>query len=931
MDFRGKKYERGSNWSDPEVVELLQLWADDSVQIELESCLRNQHVFNRIAEVLREKGILRTGDQCREKIKKMKLDYRRIKDNQKTVRGGRTWKFYEVMDRVLTNRPSVSYSSLGGTVISHQVLQGAPGSDAFLLHNLPAAAFSSPSSGSLLFGHPPKPGDLLEIKREDVDSDDGLLNSDPQPPELLYQIAPGDEPDADSKSLGLDQEDLTEMGRGEGVENARFSPSGYSEQNMASSSGTGGSTGAPAAGGRGRGGGRGGEDGDGDRDGLEPRGPRGPAPLWQRKRRRVGCGGGAAGDGRARAGLDAALVRFLGWQRVAEERLISLEEARMEREAEAEERRERMEARRAEQDRQHELRLFTAFASALSAVCPGAAQNLAHTPAQNPAQPAGPAVPERDAQTPRDSVYLSSRGNLMDQAVGILHEGFALYQADKHDFDSNRDGIINLGTSENKLCYDLLSKRLTQADMLHVAPALLEYPDLRGHCFLREEVASFLTEYSKSSSPLKVENVVVMNGCTSLFSCITAVICDPGDAVLIPTPFYGSIKEDVGLYSGVRLVHTHLDCEVANWSGTGGPRHFLLTTDKLEQAMEQAKAEGVRVRAVIFMNPHNPLGEIYSGQEMTAFLEFAKRHELHAIIDEVYMLSVFSESAAFQSVLSLARLPDAQRTHVLWGLSKNQDVLSAMAHLGFFHVIAGIAQHQAAMLLRDRDWVSREFLPQNRARMEAAHRYISGELRSLGIPFLNRPACFFIWADLRKVLSEQSFPAERKLWRCFLHHKILVSPGEAFSCSTPGWFRIIFTDQEDRLRLGMQRLRKALAELGWVSDQQDAVSVGPGRGLENGDQTPGLGNGADEVTSKRDSPAPPGAGASASLVDEDLVVLDRQSSRLASGSSLDSLIGTLRRQIRSCDWLEKNTPEVSAGEDPELFDVFRDLLHRARK
>uniref|UniRef100_A0A8C8AA20 Myb/SANT-like DNA-binding domain-containing protein n=1 Tax=Otus sunia TaxID=257818 RepID=A0A8C8AA20_9STRI len=99
--------QRGSNWSDPEVVELLQLWADESVQMELESCLRNQHVFNRIAEVLREKGIHRTGDQCREKIKKMKLEYRRIKDNSKAPRGGRTWKFYEVMDRVLTSRPAL--------------------------------------------------------------------------------------------------------------------------------------------------------------------------------------------------------------------------------------------------------------------------------------------------------------------------------------------------------------------------------------------------------------------------------------------------------------------------------------------------------------------------------------------------------------------------------------------------------------------------------------------------------------------------------------------------------------------------------------------------------------------------------------------------------------------------------------------------------
>ena len=62
---------------------------------------------------------------------------------------------------------------------------------------------------------------------------------------------------------------------------------------------------------------------------------------------------------------------------------------------------------------------------------------------------------------------------------------------------------------------------------------------------------------------------------------------------------------------------------------------------------------------------------------------------------------------------------------------------------------------------------------------------------------------------------------------------------------------------------------------------------------------------------------------------EDLVLLDREASKPAD--SLDSLIGTLRNQIHSSDWLEKNTPELSAGEDPEILDVFKALLQRAGK
>ena len=76
---------------------------------------------------------------------------------------------------------------------------------------------------------------------------------------------------------------------------------------------------------------------------------------------------------------------------------------------------------------------------------------------------------------------------------------------------------------------------------------------------------------------------------------------------------------------------------------------------------------------------------------------------------------------------------------------------------------------------------------------------------------------------------------------------------------------------------------------------------------------------------EKDSPVPD----TGSLVPDEFVLLDCQASKPAE--SLDSLIGTLRHQIRSSDWLEKNTPELSAGDEPEILDVFKALLQRARK
>lgn len=216
MDFRGRRHERGSNWTDPEIVELLQLWSDESVQIELESSLRNQRVFDRIAHILRERGIYRTGDQCREKIKKMKLEYRRIKDNLKM----RSWKFYDVMDRVLANRPAITYSSLGGTVIAQQVFQnqGSP-LDVHGPGGVPAGTFGPVSSGGFLFGQPPKTENPLDIKCEDVGDD--MMNSGDSHPGMYY--CSGDDQDNDGQSL-MGPEDA--VGRGESSAAARISPSG---------------------------------------------------------------------------------------------------------------------------------------------------------------------------------------------------------------------------------------------------------------------------------------------------------------------------------------------------------------------------------------------------------------------------------------------------------------------------------------------------------------------------------------------------------------------------------------------------------------------------------------------------------------------------------------------------------------------------------
>ncbi|XP_054443173.1 1-aminocyclopropane-1-carboxylate synthase-like protein 1 [Pteronotus mesoamericanus] len=428
-----------------------------------------------------------------------------------------------------------------------------------------------------------------------------------------------------------------------------------------------------------------------------------------------------------------------------------------------------------------------------------------------------------------DSSHLSSRGRVIKWFWDSAEEGYRAYRMDEYDEEKNPHGIVNLGTSENKLCFDLLSKRLSQSDMLQVEPSLLQYPDWRGHLFLREEVARFLSFYCKSPVPLKPENVVVLNGCASLFSALATVLCEAGEAFLIAAPYYGAITQHVYLYGNVRLVCVYLDSEVTGQD----TRPFQLSVEKLEMALQGADSEGVKVKGLILINPQNPLGDIYSPEELREYLEFARRHGLHVVVDEVYMLSVFEESLGYHSVLSLERLPDPQRTHVMWATSKdfgmsglrfgtlyteNQDVATAVASLCRYHGLSGLVQYQMARLLQDHDWINQVYLPENHARLKAAHTYVAGELQALGIPFLNRGAGFFIWADLRKYLPEATFEEEMLLWHRFLDNKVLLSFGKAFECKEPGWFRLVFSDKAHRLRLGMQRVRQVLQGTSQVAE-----------------------------------------------------------------------------------------------------------------
>ena len=95
-------------WSKEEIYKLIEVWGDDSVQAQLNGCKRNQHVFSKISSELLEAGYERSAAQCRDKIKKLKGEYRKIKDKRNRSGEGRysEWEYFDAIDNVLGHRPA---------------------------------------------------------------------------------------------------------------------------------------------------------------------------------------------------------------------------------------------------------------------------------------------------------------------------------------------------------------------------------------------------------------------------------------------------------------------------------------------------------------------------------------------------------------------------------------------------------------------------------------------------------------------------------------------------------------------------------------------------------------------------------------------------------------------------------------------------------
>lgn len=112
--------------------------------------------------------------------------------------------------------------------------------------------------------------------------------------------------------------------------------------------------------------------------------------------------------------------------------------------------------------------------------------------------------------------------------------------------------------------------------------------------------------------------IVVTCGSTEAMMAAMLTVCDPGDKVIVFSPFYENYTADT-ILSGAEPIYVALK-----------PPEFSFDIDELERAFKQ------NPKAIILCNPSNPTGKVFSYDELKIIADFAQKYDSFVITDEVY-------------------------------------------------------------------------------------------------------------------------------------------------------------------------------------------------------------------------------------------------------------------------------------------------------
>lgn len=324
---------------------------------------------------------------------------------------------------------------------------------------------------------------------------------------------------------------------------------------------------------------------------------------------------------------------------------------------------------------------------------------------------------------------------------------------------------------------------------------------------LREAVAAKTAR--DSGVALDSQHVLITNGGKQAVYNTFASLLDPGDEVIVPTPFWTTYPEAIRLAGGVPV-------EVF----AGPEQGYKVTVDQLDQAVTE------KTKILLFVSPSNPTGAVYSPEETEAVGRWALDRGLWVVTDEIYEHLTY-DGMPFTSIVKA--VPElAEQAVILNGVAKTYamtgwrvgwmagplDIIKAATNLQSHATsnVSNVSQRAALAAVSGPldavDEMKVAFDRRRKAMVEAMN----------AVPGFECPTpegAFYAYVDVRNALGREIrgvTPAtSAELAALILDEaEVAVVPGEAFGPS--GYLRLSYALGDDDLAEGVERIRALLSE-----------------------------------------------------------------------------------------------------------------------
>ena len=348
-------------------------------------------------------------------------------------------------------------------------------------------------------------------------------------------------------------------------------------------------------------------------------------------------------------------------------------------------------------------------------------------------------------------------------------------------------------------------EHICQAGKAAISAGKTKYTPAAGIPALREAIANDYTR--RSGLTVTPAQVIVSNGAKHSLHNVFTSLLNPGDEVIVPTPYWVSYAELIKLTGAIPvLIETSID------------EDFKLQPNALKSAITS------RTRMLLLCSPSNPTGVVYSREELVGIADIAIEADLSIVSDEIYDQLVFDgrESISFPTL----RPGLESRSIVVAGVSKTYSMTGwrigwtigppalskAMGSLQSQETSnpCSISQHAAIEALTG----PQECVTLMRNAFQARRDLVVKRLSQIpGVKIPDIGGAFYAFLDIHTSLGRPHGPVDSVTWCEQLLEKEQVATVAGSAFGAEGHVRMSFAASEEKLMIGLDRIARFLGSI----------------------------------------------------------------------------------------------------------------------